>query len=46
MTKDGEWVTRSYSDSLDATLTDGRDVFDIRSPSTETALEGSTYDTW
>ncbi len=46
MTKDGEWVTRSYSDSLDATLTDGRDVFDIRSPSTETALDGSTYDTW
>ena len=46
MTKDGEWVARSYSDSLDATLTDGRDVFDIRSASTATALDGSAYDTW
>jgi general secretion pathway protein G len=46
MTKDGQWVTRSYSDSLSSTLTDGRDVYDIRTASTATALDGSTYDTW
>ena len=41
-----QWITRSYSDSLTSTLTDGRDVYDIRSASTATALDGSTYDTW
>ncbi|MFQ5848653.1 MAG: type II secretion system protein [Candidatus Methylomirabilales bacterium] len=46
MTDEGRWVTRSYSDSLDATLTDGKDVYDVRSASTATALDGSTYDTW
>lgn len=46
MTKDGQWVTRSYSDSLRSTLTDGRDVYDVRTASTATALDGSTYDTW
>ncbi|MFQ5801930.1 MAG: type II secretion system protein [Candidatus Methylomirabilales bacterium] len=46
MTEDGRWVTRSYSDNLDSTLTDGRDVYDVRSASTATALNGSTYDTW
>lgn len=44
--KDARWVTRSYSDNIDSTLSDGRDVYDIRSPSTATALDGSTYDTW
>jgi general secretion pathway protein G len=46
MTREGRWVTRSYSDSLDATLTDERDVYDIRSASTATALDGSRYDSW
>jgi len=46
MTKDGQWVTRSYSDSLRSTLTDGRDVYDVRTASTATALDGSTYDSW
>lgn len=46
MTQDGQWLTRSYSDSLQSTLTDGRDVYDIRSASTATSLNGSTYDTW
>ena len=46
MTEDGEWVTRSYSDSLSSTLTDGRDVYDVRTASTRTALDGSAYDTW
>ena len=46
MIQDGQWVTRSYSDSLTSTLTDGRDVYDIRSASRASALDGSTYDTW
>ncbi len=46
MTKEGEWVTRSYSDSLSSNLTDGRDVYDVHTASTATALDGSTYDTW
>lgn len=46
MTKKGEWVTRSYSDSLKSTLTDRKDVYDVRTASTATALDGSTYDTW
>ena len=46
MTKDGQWITRSYSDSLSSNLTDGRDVYDVHTASTATALDGSTYDTW
>lgn len=46
MTEDGQWATRSYSDGLTSTLTDSRDVYDIRSTSSATALDGSTYDTW
>ena len=46
MNKDGEWGTRSYSDGLKSSLTDGRDVYDVASTSTATALDGSTYETW
>lgn len=46
MTKDGQWVTRSYSDNLKSTLTDRKDVYDVRTASTATGLDGSTYDTW
>ncbi len=46
MSTEGRWVSRSYSDSLDATLGDGRDVYDVRSASTVTAMDGSTYDSW
>lgn len=46
MSRDGKWITRSYSDSLDATMTDEKDIFDIRSSSTKVALDGTTYDTW
>ena len=46
MSEDGEWGTRSYSDGLKSILTDGRDVYDVASTSTATALDGSTYDTW
>ncbi|MFQ5658481.1 MAG: type II secretion system protein [Candidatus Methylomirabilales bacterium] len=46
MTNDIKWVTRSYSDSIHSSLSDGKDVYDIRSASTATGLDGSTYDTW
>jgi general secretion pathway protein G len=46
MTTEGQWVSRSYSDSLDATLSDRRDIYDVRSASTATAMDGSTYDSW
>ena len=46
MTTEGRWVPRSYSDSLDSTLSDGRDVYDVRSASKATAVDGSRYDTW
>ena len=46
MTGDTQWVARSYSDNVESTLSDGNDVYDIRSASTATALDGSTYDTW
>jgi general secretion pathway protein G len=46
MSTEGQWLTRSYSDSLDSTLTDRRDVYDVRSASTATAMDGSRYDSW
>lgn len=46
MAPDSSWVTRSYSDGLDSSVTDARDVWDVRSSSTARALDGSTYDTW
>ncbi len=46
MSTEGRWVIRSYSDSLDTTLTDRRDIYDVRSASTATAMDGSRYDAW
>jgi general secretion pathway protein G len=46
VTADGNWITRSYSDSADTSLPDGKDVYDIRSASRAVALDGTTYDTW
>jgi general secretion pathway protein G len=46
MAPDSAWVTRSYSDSLDSSVSDARDVWDVRSSSTAKALDGTTYDTW
>ncbi|MBI2455590.1 MAG: prepilin-type N-terminal cleavage/methylation domain-containing protein [candidate division NC10 bacterium] len=46
MTAEGKWVTRSYSDNPDSSLSDGKDVYDIRSASKAVALDGTTYDTW
>jgi len=46
MAPDGKWITRSYSDNPDSSLSDGKDVYDIRSASKTVALDGTTYDTW
>ena len=46
MVPDGKWVTRSYSDNPDSSISDDKDVFDLRSASTAAALDGTTYDTW
>jgi general secretion pathway protein G len=45
-TPGGKWITRSYSDNPDSSLSDGKDVYDIRSASKAVALDGTTYDTW
>ncbi len=46
MNPGGKWITRSYSDSADSTISDDKDVWDVRSASTAVALDGTTYDTW
>ncbi|MGH7378291.1 MAG: hypothetical protein ACREKK_12850, partial [Candidatus Methylomirabilales bacterium] len=46
MAPDSPWASRSYSDSLDSSVTDARDVWDVRSSSTARALDGTTYNTW
>lgn len=46
MMPSGKWITRSYSDNPDSSISDDKDVFDIRSDSTASALDGTTYDTW
>jgi len=46
MTADGKWVARSFSDNPDSSLSDAKDVYDIRSASKAVALDGTTYDTW
>jgi len=46
MTPDGKWITRSFSDNPESSLSDGKDVYDVRSASKAVALDGTTYDTW
>jgi general secretion pathway protein G len=46
MTPDGKWVVRSFSDNPDSSLSDAKDVYDVRSTSKAVALDGTTYDTW
>ena len=43
---DGRWITRSFSDNPDSSLSDAKDAYDIRSASKVVALDGTTYDTW
>lgn len=46
MTADGKWIIRSFSDNPESSLSDGKDVYDIRSASKAVALNGTRYDTW
>jgi general secretion pathway protein G len=46
MTPDGKWVTRSFSDNPESSLSDGRDLYDVRSSSKAVALDGTKYETW
>lgn len=41
-----QWVLRGYQDDRDAISWGGRDVYDIRSGSDRTALDGSHYRDW
>ena len=46
MTGERDWVLRSNYDSKDAGSWGGENVFDVRSKSEETALDGSKYSEW
>jgi len=46
LTPEGKWITQSYSDNPDSSLSDRKDVWDIRSASKAIALDGTKYDTW
>jgi general secretion pathway protein G len=41
-----QWVLRSYQDASDSITWGGRDVYDIRSSSENTALDGTRYKEW
>jgi general secretion pathway protein G len=46
MTGRAEWGLRSFQDDPDATSWGGNNVFDVRSTSTGTALDGTKYADW
>jgi general secretion pathway protein G len=46
MTKSNEWGLRSNQDEPDADSFGGQNVFDVYSKSTDTALDGTKYNTW
>jgi general secretion pathway protein G len=46
MTNGNEWGLRSYQDKPDATSWGGRNVFDVYTKSTATALDGTKYRDW
>jgi general secretion pathway protein G len=41
-----QWVLRSYQDGADTIVWGGRDVYDIRSASENTALDGTRHKEW
>jgi general secretion pathway protein G len=41
-----QWVLRGYQDSPDSLVWGGRDVYDLRTASEGTALDGSKYKDW
>lgn len=46
MTGEKDWVLRSVQDDPDSSAWGGQDVFDVHSPSTDTALDGTKYSDW
>lgn len=46
MTNSTEWGLRSYQDKADATSWGGKNVFDVYTKSTATALDGTKYRDW
>lgn len=46
MTGEAEWALRAYQDKPDTTSWGGQNVFDVRSLSTGTALDGTKYKDW
>ena len=46
MTGEAEWAMRSYQDKPDATTWGGQNVYDVRSKSEGTALDGTKYRDW
>lgn len=40
------WVMRGYQDEPDTAVWNGRDVYDVRSVSEQTALDGTRYKDW
>ena len=46
MTKSKDWGLRSNQDDADSDSFGGQNVFDVHSKSTDTALDGTKYNTW
>jgi general secretion pathway protein G len=46
MTNGTDWALRSYQDKADTTVWGGQNVFDVRTKSTGTALDGTKYKDW
>jgi len=46
MTKQADWGLRSVEDDPDSTSWGGKDVFDVYSRSTDTAMDGTKYSDW
>jgi general secretion pathway protein G len=46
MTGEAEWLLRSYQDKEDSTSWGGQNVYDVRSKSEGTALDGTKYRDW
>ena len=46
MTRDADWGLRAVEDDADSTSWGGKDVFDVYSKSTGTAMDGTKYSEW
>ena len=45
-TANADWITRSYTDDPETSITDGKDVFDIKSAAEANAMDGTKYSEW